>query len=178
MHVDEMSGVAIARRGGVTVAERVGGLADRDLGAACTPETRFQIASVSKQFTAAAVLLLVGESRLSLDDPISRWLEGCPRDWDAITIHHLLTHTAGLGHWEGFPALDLHQPIEPAHVLLARIVEQAAAQPYAGFLPLRGDADHAGRTAPRGPGKLVVHRLRLRLANRRHRRAPLLVPYR
>jgi CubicO group peptidase (beta-lactamase class C family) len=159
MHVDEMSGVAAVARGGITVAERVGGMADRDLGVACTRETRFQIASVSKQFTAAAVILLAGESRLSIDDPVGRWLDGCPAGWQAMRIQHLLTHTAGLGHWETFPALDLCRPIEPAvefgifqrapllsapgsryyysspgYVLLAWIVEQASRQPYASFL--------------------------------------------
>jgi CubicO group peptidase (beta-lactamase class C family) len=182
MHVDEMSGVAVAARNGITVAEHVGGMADRDLGVACTPETRFQIASVSKQFTAAAVLLLAGESRLSLDDPVGRWLGGCPPTWAAITIHHLLTHTAGLGHWQDFPALDLYQPIEPerelgifqrepllsapgsryhysspGYVLLAWIVEQAGGQPYASFLADRifgplGLRNASAGDPPGGPG--------------------------
>ncbi len=154
-----MSGVALVQRSGVTLAERVDGLADRDLGLPCTRETRFQIASVSKQFTAAAVLLLTGESRLSVDDPVSRWFPGGPPQWQAITIHHLLTHTAGLGHWPDYPELDPYQPLDPAdelaffqrepllaapgarysysspgYVLLAWIVEQTAGQPYASFL--------------------------------------------
>jgi CubicO group peptidase (beta-lactamase class C family) len=159
MYVDNMSGVAVAARSGVTVAQRSGGLADRAIGSTCTPATRFQISSVSKQFTAAAVMLLAGESRLALDEPISRWFGGCPRDWEAITVHHLLTHTAGLGHWPEFPALDKYRPVEPAreraifqaepllfapgsryrysspgYVLLGWIVEQAGDQPYASFL--------------------------------------------
>jgi CubicO group peptidase (beta-lactamase class C family) len=159
MYVDNMSGVAVAARSGVTVAQRSSGLADRAIGSTCTPETRFQIASVSKQFTAAAVMLLAEESRLALDDPISRWFGGCPRAWEAITAHHLLTHTSGLGHWPGFPALDKYRPVEPAqeraifqrepllfapgtryhysspgYVLLGWIVEQAGGQPYAKFL--------------------------------------------
>jgi CubicO group peptidase (beta-lactamase class C family) len=96
VHADGLSGVACIQRGGVTVAEHAGGMADRDLGLACTPETRFQIASVSKHFTAAAVLLLTSQSRLSLDDPVTRWFGGCPQDWRAITLHHLLTHTFDL----------------------------------------------------------------------------------
>ena len=159
MQVDDMTGVAAVARGGLTVAERAGGLADRDLGLACTRQTRFQIASVSKQFTAAVVLLLAGESRLSLGDPVGRWLDGCPEAWAPVKIEHLLTHTAGLGHWTDFPALDLYRPISradeleifqrvpllsapgaryyyssPGYVLLAWIVEQAAGQPYASFL--------------------------------------------
>jgi CubicO group peptidase (beta-lactamase class C family) len=177
-----VSGVALIQRDGVTLAERVDGLADRALGLACTRETRFQIASVSKQFTAAAVLLLTGESRLSLEDPISRWFTGGPPQWQAVTVQHLLTHTAGLGHWPDYPELDPYQPLDPAgelaifqrrpllsapgaryyysspgYVLLAWIVEQAAAQRYAAFLadrvfgPLGLDSASAG-DPPGGPG--------------------------
>jgi CubicO group peptidase (beta-lactamase class C family) len=170
-----MSGVAVAQRGGVIVAERAGGMADRDLGLACTPETRFQIASVSKQFTAAAVLLLAGQARLSLDDPVGRWFGACPRDWRVITVGHLLTHTSGLGHLDDFPALDLYQPIEPAreldifqqapllsvpgtryrysspgYTLLAWIVEKTGDQRYADFLADRVFAPLGMRTASAG----------------------------
>src|ERR1700760_3790331 len=117
MYVDNMSGVAVAARSGVTVAQRSGGLADRAIGSTCTLETRFQIASVSKQFTAAAVMLLAEESRLALDDPINRWFVGCPPDWAAITVPHLLTHPAGLGHWPQFPALDKYRAVDPAREL-------------------------------------------------------------
>jgi CubicO group peptidase (beta-lactamase class C family) len=162
MYVDEMSGAAVIRRSGVTVAEKAGGLADRERSVACTQQTRFQIASVSKQFTAAAVLLLAAQQMLSLDDPISHWLDRCPPDWQTITIQRLLTHTSGVGHWNDFPALDLYQPIgvaqelgifqrqpllsspgsryhysSPGYVLLAWIVQRAANQPYARFLAER-----------------------------------------
>jgi CubicO group peptidase (beta-lactamase class C family) len=154
-----MSGIALAKRGDVIVAERASGMADRDLGLACTAGTRFQIASVSKHFTAAAVLLLAAQSRLSLDDPVTRWFSGCPVGWQVITLHHLLTHTSGLAHLDDLPVLDLYRPIQPAqelsifqehpllfapgsryrysspgYTLLAWIVEKTASQPYASFL--------------------------------------------
>jgi CubicO group peptidase (beta-lactamase class C family) len=88
MDGDDTNGIAVARRGGVTVAEQAGGMADRHLGLLCTPETRFQIASVSKHFTATAVLLLASQSKLSLEDPVSRWFGDCPPGWEAITVHH------------------------------------------------------------------------------------------
>jgi CubicO group peptidase (beta-lactamase class C family) len=175
MNADGMSGIAVARRGGVTVAERVGGMADRDTGLACSAETRFQIASVSKHFTAAAVLLLASQSRLSLDAPVSRWFGGCPQDWQAITVRHLLTHTSGLGHLGDFPALDLYRPVEPAqelgifqqqpllfapgsryrysspgYTLLAWIAEKASGQPYASFLADRIFAPLGMTTASAG----------------------------
>src|SRR5690606_24638591 len=68
-------------------------------------ETRYQLASVSKQFTAAAALLLVEDGTLVLDDPVVRWIDGCPEEWRDITLHHLLTHTSGLGHWDDYPMI-------------------------------------------------------------------------
>ena len=95
MPADGLSGVALAQRGGVTVAEHVGGMADRDLGLACTAQTRFQIASVSKQFAAVAALLLAESGRLDLAEPVARWLPGGPPQWQQVTLGHLLAHTAG-----------------------------------------------------------------------------------
>lgn len=136
-----------------------GGTTGTDPDADCTLGTRFQIASVSKQFTAAALLLLADRGVLSVDDAVHRWLDGCPASWNSITVHHLLTHTAGLVHWRHIPELDLATPIaageelrifqdapllcapgerysysSPGYVLLAWIVERAADQPYASFL--------------------------------------------
>ena len=72
------------------------GVADIEGGTPATPETVYKIASVSKQFIASGVMLLVQDGRLALDDPIARYLEGTPEAWSGITIRHLLTHTAGL----------------------------------------------------------------------------------
>jgi len=60
------------------------------------PETVFQSGSIGKQFTAMAVLLLVEDGKLALDDPISKFLS-VPASWSGITVRHLLTHTSGLG---------------------------------------------------------------------------------
>jgi CubicO group peptidase (beta-lactamase class C family) len=179
---DDMNGIAVARRGGVTVAEQTGGMADRDLGLRCTRETRFQIASVSKHFTAAAVLLLAGQSKLSLEDPASRWFGDCPPGWEAVTVRHLLTHTSGLAHFGDLPDLDVHRPIGPAqelaifqqhpllfapgsryrysspgYTLLAWIVEKTSGQPYASFLANRifaplGMTSASAGDPPGGPG--------------------------
>lgn len=63
------------------------------------PETVFQSGSMGKQFTASAVMLLVEEGRLSLDDKISKYLADVPESWKDITVRHLLTHTAGMGEY-------------------------------------------------------------------------------
>ena len=72
------------------------GLASVELEAPVTPDTVFELASVTKQFTAAATMKLVEEGKVGLDEPVSKYLQGTPPTWHAITIRHLLTHTAGL----------------------------------------------------------------------------------
>ena len=59
-------------------------------------DTVFQSGSMGKQFTAMAVMLLAEEGKLSLDDPVSRFLAPVPESWRAITIRHLLSHTSGM----------------------------------------------------------------------------------
>jgi CubicO group peptidase (beta-lactamase class C family) len=60
------------------------------------PETIFQSGSVGKQFTATAVMILVEEGKIKLDDSISKYLENTPKSWQGITVRHLLTHTSGM----------------------------------------------------------------------------------
>lgn len=72
------------------------GLADVATGRPVDSATSFEIASMTKQFTDAAVLLLAEDGKLALDDPISRYLPGLPDAWQSITIRQLMTHTAGL----------------------------------------------------------------------------------
>ena len=87
--------VAIVRDGKIVKVEGYG-LANVELNVGATPQTVYQIGSVSKQFIAAGIMLLVQDGRLSLDEKASRYLAATPATWQAITIRHLLTHTAGL----------------------------------------------------------------------------------
>jgi len=88
--------VAVAREGEVILA-RGYGLADIEHDAPITAATSFHVASISKQFTAAAILLLAGEGRLSLDDDVRRFVPEVPAFGGArITVRHLLHHTSGL----------------------------------------------------------------------------------
>jgi CubicO group peptidase (beta-lactamase class C family) len=72
------------------------GLANVEQGVPVRRDTMFQSGSLGKQFTAAAVLLLKERGRISLDDPIGRYLGPLPQDWEPITVRELLDHTAGL----------------------------------------------------------------------------------
>ena len=84
------------RHNGKVVLAAGYGLANLEHGVRVTPQTVFQSGSVGKQFTAMAVMVLIEEKKLDLDDPISKYLD-VPNAWSAITVRHLLTHTSGLG---------------------------------------------------------------------------------
>ena len=89
------SGAVLVAKDGAVVLEKAYGLADREARQPYTVDMASCIGSVTKQFTAAAILKLEAEKKLSVSDPIAKYLPGVPPDKSAITIHHLLTHTAG-----------------------------------------------------------------------------------
>jgi CubicO group peptidase (beta-lactamase class C family) len=91
-------GVGVSRNGQVLV-NRVYGMADLEHGVALTPETPFDVGSVTKQFVAASVLLLVDEGRISLSDDVRRYIPELPDYGQVVTIDHLLTHTSGVRDW-------------------------------------------------------------------------------
>jgi CubicO group peptidase (beta-lactamase class C family) len=136
------------------------GLADLERKTPATTATNYRLASVSKQFTAMVVLLLVADRRLALDDPLARFFEGAPVGWRYITVQHLLTHTAGLLDYEDLIPPDTTAPLRDQDVLdlvlphpagyhapgaafrysntgyclLALIAAQLANQPFAAIL--------------------------------------------
>jgi D-alanyl-D-alanine carboxypeptidase len=106
---EKFSGAALVKRGDKVLLRKAYGLADRDLGIPNTVDTRFRTASVTKMFTAVAVLRLVQDRRIGLDDPIGQWLPAVSRKPIArATIHQLLTHTSGAGDVFG-PRYTEHQ---------------------------------------------------------------------
>jgi CubicO group peptidase (beta-lactamase class C family) len=117
------------------------GLANVEHSVPVTAETIFQSGSLGKQFTAAAVLLLAEDGRLSLDDPITDHLREAPASWDAVTIRHLLTHTAGLPDYEDW--LDFRRDYEEEELVRGigerpRVFEPGTAWSYSnsGYLVL------------------------------------------
>lgn len=102
---------------GEPVLRRTVGLGDVAAGTPVTPATNFRLASVSKQFTAAAVLLLAQDGRLRLDDPVRRWLPALPASADGVTLHHLLSHTSGLPDYEDLMAAEFQGQVRDADVL-------------------------------------------------------------
>jgi len=87
--------ILVAQRGRVLLKGGYG-LANIEWLMANTPQTKFEIGSLTKQFTATAILQLVEAGKLRLDAPISTYISGLPNAWSHITIHHLLTHRSGI----------------------------------------------------------------------------------
>jgi CubicO group peptidase (beta-lactamase class C family) len=89
------------------VFEQSYGLANRSFGIENTPQTRFSINSISKTFTAAAILMLARDQKIGLQVPISAYLPELNASWrDTVTVHHLLSHTSGLPRESGIQACD------------------------------------------------------------------------
>jgi D-alanyl-D-alanine carboxypeptidase len=108
--------VAIVRDGKIVFAKAYG---DQGPGMKATsPAAKYQIASISKQFTAAAILLLEDEGKLSLDDKVSKWVPDIT-DADKITIRQLLSHTAGLqDYWpQDYDFAAMSTPVTPQQIL-------------------------------------------------------------
>ena len=86
----------VSREGKIVQAEGFG-LANVELQVPVKPETIFQSGSVGKQFTATAVMMLVEEGKVSLDDPLTKYFPDAPAAWKEVTVRELLSHTAGFG---------------------------------------------------------------------------------
>jgi CubicO group peptidase (beta-lactamase class C family) len=144
--------VLVARHDSVILHEGYGWL-DKAHTVRVLPDTKFYVASISKQFAAAAILRLQEQGRLKVGDPINKYLTGVPEDKAAITIHSLLTHTSGLDQAyaaDGMTNRDeavrriLAAPLKgkpgeftytnDGYSLIAAVVEVAAQQPFETYL--------------------------------------------
>jgi CubicO group peptidase (beta-lactamase class C family) len=93
---DVFSGSVLAARDGQIILSQGYGLADREKKTPNTAQTRYRIYSITKQFTAMAILMLQEQGKLNVQDPICKYIPDCPAAWKEIAIHHLLTHTSGI----------------------------------------------------------------------------------
>lgn len=102
--VERFTGSILIARDGQPIVSKSYGMANVELGVPNTPTTVFRLASLTKQFTATAIMMLQERGKLSVNDPISKYLTDCPESWKSITIRHLLTMTSGI---PGVTALEL-----------------------------------------------------------------------
>lgn len=96
LEASEFMGAVLVARDDQVVFRQAYGMADREAGRVLKTDDRFRLASVSKQFTAAALLKLEDQGALRLDDPVCRWIMPCPAAWSDIRLVHLLSHTSGI----------------------------------------------------------------------------------
>ncbi len=89
-------GAVLVAKGDRILFRQVYGKANYETDQPLKLDSRFRLASVSKQFTAVAILKLQDEGRLSIGDPVCKWIQPCPDAWAPIRIHHLLSHTSGI----------------------------------------------------------------------------------
>jgi D-alanyl-D-alanine carboxypeptidase len=156
------SGAVLVAKDGKPIFRKGFGLADREWDVANTPETRFRLGSITKQFTATAILQLAEQGKLGLDDPISKYYPAAPAAWAPITLKHLLTHTSGIPSYTAIPgffaqlarldrtpeeiiALTRDKPLDfppgskyaydnTGYVLLGYVIEKVSGQSYAAYL--------------------------------------------
>jgi len=152
--------VLVAKQGTILVSQGYG-WADADLHVRNTAHTRFRIGSVSKQFTAMAILMLQDQGKLNVHDNLCKYIDSCPAAWQPVTVQDLLIHTSGIPDFiafDDFPSL-IGQPATPlqlierfkqlplnfvpgtrwsysnsGYVLLGYIIERLSGMSYANFL--------------------------------------------
>ncbi|HJQ31241.1 MAG TPA: serine hydrolase domain-containing protein [Pyrinomonadaceae bacterium] len=157
----KFSGSVLVARDGEVVFSKGYGMASLELGVPNTPQTKFRVGSLTKQFTAMAVMILQERGKLKVHDPVCNFIPDCPRAWAGVTIHHLLTHTSGIPDLVSFPdfqqTMALPSPVdktverfktkplefEPGekfkysnsgYVLLGYIIERVTGQSYDAYL--------------------------------------------
>jgi CubicO group peptidase (beta-lactamase class C family) len=98
----QFMGAVLVARGAEVLLDKGYGFADVELNVPASPKTKFRLGSVTKQFTAAAILLLQERGKLNVNDPVKKYLPDAPAAWDKITIYNLLTHTSGIPDFTSF----------------------------------------------------------------------------
>jgi CubicO group peptidase (beta-lactamase class C family) len=158
---EAFTGSVLVARDGEILLDRGYGFANREWSTPNDGDTKFRLGSLSKQFTAVAIMILNERGRVDLDAPVKTFLSDAPAAWDGVTVRHLLTHTSGVPSLTSFDdfqslktlpatldsligrfrdrALDF-QPGEgwsysnSGYILLTAIVEKASGKPYAEFI--------------------------------------------
>lgn len=159
---NEPGAAVIVVKDGQVVFRKAVGMANMELGVPLQPDMVFRLGSITKQFTATAIMLLVEQGKLALSDPIEKFLPDYPTQGHVITVEHLLTHTSGIQSYTDIPGwmtgrikndmrvTDLvdafkKEPMQfapgtryaynnSAYVLLGAIVEKVSGQTYEAFV--------------------------------------------
>ena len=99
----QFDGTVLVAKSGIIIFKKGYGLANREWDIPNEPNTKFRIGSITKQFTAMAIMILQEQGKIHVQDLISKFVPDCPEACKDITIHHLLTHKSGIPNFEYFP---------------------------------------------------------------------------
>jgi CubicO group peptidase (beta-lactamase class C family) len=114
-------GTVLVARGDAVVLSKAYGVANLEWNIPNTPATKFRLGSLTKQFTAASILLLEERGKLKVDEPVKTYLPDAPAAWDKITIFNLLTHSSGIPNFTSFPDYAATQAFAtPVEKIVAR----------------------------------------------------------
>jgi CubicO group peptidase (beta-lactamase class C family) len=157
----QFMGTVLVTKDGKILINKGYGSANLDWKVPNSPTTKFRLGSVTKQFTAASILLLEERGKLRIEDPVKKYLPDAPAAWDQITIFNLLTHTSGIPNFTAFPDYTITEAIpttpeklvarfrdkpldfapgaswrysNSGYVLLGYLIEKISGEPYAKFL--------------------------------------------
>jgi CubicO group peptidase (beta-lactamase class C family) len=183
---DQPGAAALVAKGDDIVFLGAAGMADLELGVPLAPDMVFEIGSITKQFTSAAIMLLSEEGKLAVSDPMTRHLPSYPSYGQNITVEHLLTHTSGIVSYTGIPGymasnvmkdvtvqqlIDVFKdrPVEFApgeryaynnsgYILLGAIVEAASGMRYEDFVRKRFFEPLGMKTAYYGCSPCIIPR--------------------
>ena len=186
MTVNGFSGSILVAQNGQPVVSKGFGMANVELAVPNTTQTVFRLGSVTKQFTAMAIMILQERGKLRVSDPACQYLAECPAAWQPLTIRHLLTHTSGIPNYTNLPDFARiavvpatsaemvgkfkDKPLEFApgekfaysnsgYYLLGLIIERASGKPYADFLQEAVFAPLAmSHTGYDNPSRIITNR--------------------
>jgi CubicO group peptidase (beta-lactamase class C family) len=160
VEVERFTGSILIARDGQAIVSKSYGMANVELDVPNTPNTVFRLASLTKQFTATAIMMLQERGKLNVNDQFCKYLTDCPAAWQPITIRHLLTMTHGIPNlrgpdlgpltglpvsWEQWLAAVKKKPLDftpgekfkyanPGYTLLGFIIERVSGKSYGEFL--------------------------------------------
>jgi CubicO group peptidase (beta-lactamase class C family) len=121
----QFMGTVLVARGAEILLDKGYGFADVELNVPVSPKTKFRLGSVTKQFTAAAILLLQERGKLNVNDPVKKYMPDASATWDRITIFNLLTHTSGIPNFTEFKEYASLEPFATtSEELVARFREK------------------------------------------------------
>jgi CubicO group peptidase (beta-lactamase class C family) len=129
MRLEHIPGLSLAIvKGGQITKARGYGLADVELDVPASKDTVYEIGSMTKPFTATAIMLLMEQGKIGLDNTITNYLTGLPAEWGKITVRHLLTHTSGIKGYLDIPNV-LAATVSP--ISMTNLIKMVAPYPLA-----------------------------------------------